>query len=89
MVYLWASFSSIWAGIFWYVQNKDQDADAGLIFSILAFERGIGNICSGLSAMLLLTVSRGLVKPLELTAQSIARSSYSQDYQLCLADVVF
>lgn len=49
------SFSSTWAGIIKYVQEKDRNADAGLLFAVLAFGRGIGNICSGPLSEALLT----------------------------------
>ena len=41
------SYSSTWSGMIRAVQKTDSDADATIIFSFIAFGRGIGNVISG------------------------------------------
>jgi MFS family permease len=40
-------FSSTWSGITNEVQRVDPTADATIVFSVIAFGRGIGNVVSG------------------------------------------
>ncbi|KIW09287.1 uncharacterized protein PV09_00204 [Verruconis gallopava] len=41
------SFSSTWTGVINATQSRVENADSGLIFSFLAFGRGVGNVVSG------------------------------------------
>ncbi|KAJ5736829.1 MFS monocarboxylate transporter [Penicillium malachiteum] len=41
------SYSATWSGTIRAVQKVDSDADATIIFSVIAFGRGIGNVVSG------------------------------------------
>jgi MFS family permease len=41
------SFSSTWSGVVTYVQGKVTDSDVGLVFAMLAFGRGVGNVAGG------------------------------------------
>ncbi|KAJ5948565.1 MFS monocarboxylate transporter [Penicillium verhagenii] len=41
------SFSATWSGMIRDVQNVDRSSDATIVFSVIAFGRGIGNVVSG------------------------------------------
>ncbi|KAJ5750730.1 Major facilitator superfamily domain general substrate transporter [Penicillium manginii] len=69
------SFSAIWSAIIREVQKVDKSADATIIFSAIAFGRGIGNVVSGPFSEMLLNVDNW---------QGYARGAYGSGFGLII-----